>query len=218
MSRTVPVRAVPFWRSGRFRRRHVRCCRKAGRRGRYGGVAASLSCILDADPRMPKMTSASTPSRSISLTRRWGSLTRWMPFLPSSNIPLLAMMSTRLFWPGTSFAPLGPTPLSRPKLAPFLVTHCGPSGPSVTYGMRSRNSLDASETKSSGGIQGMSRWQSADIRLYCMGFFLVCFLEAAAGTMLDRGWYRGQVSRGVGGLLIRWRLAGGRNQAGEPKA
>ena len=55
-----------------------------------------------------------------------------MPFLPSANRPVSAMMSTRLFCPGTSFAPPGPTPFNRPKLAPFLVTHIGPSGPSVT--------------------------------------------------------------------------------------
>ena len=114
---------------------------------------------------MPKITSASTPSRSMSLARRCGSLTRRMSFAPSANRPVSAMMSTRRFWPGTSFAPLGPTPFFRPKLAPLLVTHIGPSGPSVTYGMRSFSSRDAFSVNRVGGIHGMSRWQSAEIRL-----------------------------------------------------
>src|SRR6266436_2849613 len=34
--------------------------------------------------------------------------------------------------------------------------------------MRSFNSRDASDTKRSGGIHGMSRWQSAEILRYCI--------------------------------------------------
>src|SRR6266404_8394375 len=114
------------------------------------------------------MTSASTPSRSMSLIRRCGSLQRRMSRLPSSYIPVSAILSTRWFCPGTKGAPPGPTPFLSPKLAPFLATHCGPCGPSSTYGMRSFNSRDASDTKRSGGIHGMSRWQSAEILRYCI--------------------------------------------------
>ena len=52
-----------------------------------------------------------------------------------------------------------------PKDVPFLQVQKGPSGPSVTYGMRSRRAADALAVKRSGGIQGMSIWQSAEMRL-----------------------------------------------------
>src|SRR4029077_11818409 len=76
--------------------------------------------------------------------------------------------------PGTSLAPDGPTPFFKPNVAPDLVTHWGPSGPSATYGIRSRICREASDVNNSGGIHGMSRWQSAEIRLYCIGSLLRC--------------------------------------------
>ena len=54
-------------------------------------------------------------------------------------------------------------------MAPFLDVQRGPSGPSATYGMRSRNAAVALAVKRSGGIQGMSMWQSAEILVYSMG-------------------------------------------------
>src|SRR4029450_4824541 len=47
------------------------------------------------------------------------------------------MRSERWIWPGTYSRPAEPMPLARPNCPPFLVTHMGPLGPSVTYGMRS---------------------------------------------------------------------------------
>jgi hypothetical protein len=66
---------------------------------------------------------------------------------------------------GTYFCPEGPTPPTSPKAAPFFAVQRGPSGPSVTYGMRSRSAAEALLVKRSGGIQGMSMWQSAEIRV-----------------------------------------------------
>jgi hypothetical protein len=66
------------------------------------------------------------------------------------------------------FCPEGPTPPTRPKEAPFLDVQHGPSGPSVTNGMRSRRAAEALPVNRSGGIHGMSMWQSAEIRVYCM--------------------------------------------------
>src|SRR6266498_3937776 len=66
------------------------------------------------------------------------------------------------------FCPDGPTPPHSPKEAPFFEVHVGPSGPSVTYGMRSRRDALALPVKRSGGIQGMSIWQSAEIRVKVM--------------------------------------------------
>src|SRR5258708_33150148 len=78
------------------------------------------------------------------------------------------MTSTRAWLPGTNFWPEGPTPFTRPKLAPFLAVQRGPSGPSTTKGMRSFIACGASATNRSGGIHGKSRWQSAEILRYCM--------------------------------------------------
>src|SRR5512144_343106 len=66
------------------------------------------------------------------------------------------------------FCPDGPTPPHSPKEAPFFDVHVGPSGPSVTYGMRSRREGLALPVKRSGGIHGMSMWQSAEIRVKVM--------------------------------------------------
>src|SRR5438034_6073567 len=52
---------------------------------------------------------------------------------------------------------------------PFFDVQYGPSGPSVTYGMRSFSAADALPVKRSGGIQGMSMWVSAEIRVYFIG-------------------------------------------------
>ena len=54
-------------------------------------------------------------------------------------------------------------PPASPRLAPFLVTHVLPFGPSTTYGMRSRISGEALAVKRSGGSQQRSTWQSAEI-------------------------------------------------------
>ena len=96
-----------------------------------------------------------------------------MSLAPSAYRPVSAMMSTRWCLPGTNFWPAGPTPFLKPKLDPLLVTHFAPSGVSVTKGMRSLSSRGASLTNSSGGIQGMSRWQSAEILLYFIARLLV---------------------------------------------
>src|SRR5262245_60103067 len=55
---------------------------------------------------------------------------------------------------------------------PFFEVQYGPSGPSVTYGMRSLSAADALVVNRSGGIQGMSMWQSAEIRVYRIGVSL----------------------------------------------
>src|ERR1700754_921107 len=84
------------------------------------------------------------------------------------------MVSTRRCLPFWYLDPDGPTPLRKPKLAPFLAVHFGPSSVSMTNGMRSFMSLGAIDVNRSGGIQGMSRWQSAEIRLYCMASLPLC--------------------------------------------
>src|SRR5256885_13220713 len=78
------------------------------------------------------------------------------------------MTSTRWCEPGTNFCPAGPTPFMRPNDWPFRQVQYGPSGPSVTYGIRSFIAADAFAVKRSGGIQGRSMWQSAEIRVYFM--------------------------------------------------
>jgi hypothetical protein len=50
-----------------------------------------------------------------------------------------------------------------PKFCPFLEVQYGPSGPSVTNGMRSLSAADEFDVKRLGGIQGRSMWQSAEI-------------------------------------------------------
>ena len=69
---------------------------------------------------MPKITSASTPSRSMSLARRCGSLTRRMSFLPSANKPVSAMMSTRLFWPGNELRAARPDAVLQAEIGAAL--------------------------------------------------------------------------------------------------
>src|SRR5688572_4971174 len=71
--------------------------------------------------------------------------------------------------PGTYSRPAEPIPLTSPRLAPFLVTHVFPFGPSMTCGIRSRMSAVARVTKRSVGSQHRSRWQSAEIISYRMG-------------------------------------------------
>ena len=65
--------------------------------------------------------------------------------------------------PGTYSRPAEPMPLARPNVAPFFVTHIGPLGPCVTWGMRSLSAAEARLVKRSGGSQQRSRWQSAEI-------------------------------------------------------
>src|SRR4029450_1903554 len=57
--------------------------------------AASWWPRRDAAPRMPKSTSAWTPSRSMSFTRRCGSPGRRIPFLPSAQRPGAAAVPCR---------------------------------------------------------------------------------------------------------------------------
>src|SRR5207245_2184409 len=57
---------------------------------------------------MPNMTSASTPSRSMSAILSSGSAGRRMPLRPSAKRPVDAMTSTRWFCPGTYFCPAEP--------------------------------------------------------------------------------------------------------------
>src|ERR1700704_1904592 len=78
------------------------------------------------------------------------------------------MTSTRWCLPFWYLLPAGPTPFLKPKEAPLCAVHFGPSSVSMTNGMRSFMSRGAIDVNRSGGIQGMSRWQSAEIRLYCM--------------------------------------------------
>src|SRR5947207_13989130 len=78
------------------------------------------------------------------------------------------MTSTRWCLPFWYLLPAGPTPFLKPNEAPLLAVHFGPSSVSMTNGMRSFMSLGAIDVNRSGGIQGMSRWQSAEIRLYFM--------------------------------------------------
>src|SRR6185312_2707436 len=80
------------------------------------------------------------------------------------------MRSARCCLPGSYLRPAEPTPATNPKEAPLRATHSLPFAPSLTNGIRSLNSRGASEVKRSGGNQIMSRWQSAEIRLYCIGF------------------------------------------------
>ena len=66
------------------------------------------------------MTSACTPSRSMSFARSAGVVGRAMPFRPSSYRPVDAITSTRWCLPGSYLEPAGPTPPHRPKLVPFF--------------------------------------------------------------------------------------------------
>src|SRR3972149_49798 len=85
------------------------------------------------------------------------------PFLAAQHGP--AGPSARWGGPGTSFAPAGPPPPTSPKETPFLAVQNGPSGPSVTYGIRSFMGAEAPDVKRSGGTQGRSMWQSAEMRV-----------------------------------------------------
>ncbi len=74
------------------------------------------------------------------------------------------MTSTRWCLPASYLDPAGPTPPQRPKLVPFRAVQNRPSGPSLTKGMRSLSTAEAFAVNRSGGIQGRSMWQSAEIR------------------------------------------------------
>src|SRR5262245_53353928 len=65
--------------------------------------------------------------------------------------------------------PAEPMPFITPRLAPLFVVHrLWPSGPSATYGIRSRSAAEALLVKRSGGSQHRSTWQSAEIAVYCI--------------------------------------------------
>src|SRR5271155_317791 len=53
--------------------------------------------------------------------------------------------------------------------------------------MRSLSAWGASETNKSGGIQGMSRWQSAEILLYCMAPSEICSVQPQIDDVLGVG-------------------------------
>src|SRR5215470_15501183 len=72
------------------------------------------------------------------------------------------MRSARWMRPGRYSRPPEPMPQACPSLAPFVVTHIGPLGPSMTCGMRSRIAAEACSVKSVGGSQQRSMWQSAE--------------------------------------------------------
>src|SRR5215471_6115005 len=91
-----------------------------------------------------------------------------MPLKPASYSPVSAMRSARCCLPGSYLRPAEPTPATSPNEAPLRATHSLPFGPSLTNGIRSLSSRGASAVKRSGGNQIMSRWQSAEIRLYCI--------------------------------------------------
>src|SRR5688572_6371388 len=117
---------------------------------------------------MPKITSASMPSRSMSLILNSGVVQRRTPRFASSKRPVSAILSTRWFCPGMCFWPEGPTPHTSPKEKPPLEVQCGPSGLSATCGMRSLSAGVALDVKRSSGSQGRSMWLSAEMRLYCI--------------------------------------------------
>ena len=93
--------------------------------------AATASFKRVAAPRMPKMTSASTPSRSMSFTRRSGSTTRGDPFAVLEE-PRRGHDVDAMILPGHLFVPGRPHAVTRPNECPFLEVQYGPSGPSVT--------------------------------------------------------------------------------------
>src|SRR5258705_5926655 len=78
------------------------------------------------------------------------------------------MMARGWCWLVLYLGPKGPTPFRRPKEPPFRAVQYGPSGPSFTKGMRSLSAAEALAVKRSVGIQGRSRWQSAEMRVYLM--------------------------------------------------
>src|SRR5262250_2840789 len=78
------------------------------------------------------------------------------------------MRSARWMRPGTYSRPPEPMPQACPSLAPLVVTHIGPVGPSMTCGMRSLMAAEACSVKSVGGSQQRSMWQSAEIISYRM--------------------------------------------------
>src|SRR5215203_3501638 len=71
--------------------------------------------------------------------------------------------------PGTYSRPAEPMPFIRPNFAPLALTHSGPFGPSMTWGMRSLNAADAFLVNRSGGNQIRSTWPSAEMTSYFMG-------------------------------------------------
>ena len=74
--------------------------------------------------------------------------------------------------PGTYSRPAEPMPFTRPNLAPLALTHSGPFGPSMTWGMRSLRAAEALRVKRSGGSQIRSTWPSAEMTSYFMGALL----------------------------------------------
>src|SRR3989441_5995066 len=95
--------------------------------------------------------------------------------------------------------PADPIPHARPSAAPFFVTHAGPRGPSITYGIRSLSAEAAFDVKRSGGSQHRSRWQSAEIISYRMAASLTAATTSGQVDRLD------DVGRGLYG-------AGGRSE------
>src|SRR5436190_511903 len=92
--------------------------------------------------------------------------------------------SERWMTPGMYSRPAEPMPLTRPNLAPLALTHSGPFGPSMTWGMRSFIAADALLVNRSGGSQIRSTWPSAEITSYFMGLssWTSIFLPSGAAT------------------------------------
>src|ERR1700730_12328810 len=82
------------------------------------------------------------------------------------------MRSERWMTPGTYSRPAEPMPFTKPNLAPLALTHSGPFGPSMTWGMRSLRDAEALRVKRSGGSQIRSTWPSAEMTSYFMGALL----------------------------------------------
>src|SRR6266567_5718195 len=82
------------------------------------------------------------------------------------------MRSERWMTPGTYSRPAEPMPFTRPNLAPLALTHSGPFGPSMTWGMRSLRDAEALRVKRSGGSQIRSTWPSAEMTSYFIGALL----------------------------------------------
>src|SRR5438046_10097009 len=76
------------------------------------------------------------------------------------------MRSERWIWPGTYSRPADPMPFTSPSIAPLLVTHGDPFGPSVTKGLRSGRPAEALTVRSRAGGRQSWRWRPAEFVYY----------------------------------------------------
>src|SRR5262249_54807262 len=117
------------------------------------------------------------------------------------------MRSERWMMPGTYSRPAEPMPFIRPNLAPLALTHSGPFGPSMTWGMRSLNWADAFLVKRSGGSQIRSTWPSAEMTSYFMA-------RSSGGDHPSEGGVSPSVLRHRSAIHAGPRLVGRRQQHG----